>query len=171
MTRLSLIIILVLGLGSCNNLDSGKSDSGQTNKNATIKPFEFIVINSDYSSAYAIGYKLTEKELSIVFHGGLVGDKDSIIFRRALQTSDTLLQLSNIDVKNLKEDYTNPCVCDGSQISVAFKKDNIEKYIHLSNYYEENIGKAIELINSLSPPKYKIWYDKKELLEEMTRCK
>jgi len=135
-----------------------------------IKPFEIKVYDSDYSMAYSKIFKLTEKELCIVFHGDLVGEKDSVIFKKELSTSDTLLQLSNIDIRNLKEHYENPCIEDGSQIYVSVKMDSVIKNVQLSNYYEENIGKAIELVNSLTPKEHTIWYDKKILLAQMEQC-
>jgi hypothetical protein len=58
-----------------------------------------------------------------------------------------------------------------SQITVILKKREKIKRIHLANYYRDDIGLIIELINSLTPKEYEIVYDKKELLESMSRCK
>lgn len=51
------------------------------------------------------------------------------------------------------------------------KKDNRQKQVQLSNFYQPDIGIAIELINKLVPKKHIIWYDKKILMQEMLDCK
>jgi len=70
----------------------------------------------------------------------------------------------------LKEDYANLCIDDGSQITVTLKKDGKKKSVRLSNYYHDDIGKIIYLVNSLVPEKYKVWYDKQRLIDDYARC-
>ena len=60
---------------------------------------------------------------------------------------------------------------DGSQVTVKLNKDHKSKLVHLSNYYQADIGLGIELINSLTPKKYKIWYDKERLRKGQENCK
>jgi hypothetical protein len=135
------------------------------------KPFELTVYDADYSMAYAIQYVLTDKDLKIIFKGELEGEKDSTLFKTNLQPSETLSKLSNINIDSLKEYYSNPCILDGSQVTVKLNKDNKTKTVHLSNYYQADIGLAIELINSLTPKEYKIWYDKVTLIKDQENCK
>lgn len=136
-----------------------------------IKPFKLIVHNSDYSMAYALKYVLTNKSLEIIFKGQLEGEKDSVIFKNTLQANKELKKISNMNIDSLQEYYSNPCIRDGSQITVEFKKGFKNKMIHLSNYYQPDIGLAIELINSLASKEYKIWYDKETLIRDQEKCK
>jgi hypothetical protein len=114
---------------------------------------------------------LSSKELKIIFKSDLEGEKDSVLFSRTLQPSDTLEKISNINLDSLKEYYTNDCIQDGSQLTITFKINGNDKIVHLSNYYQEDIGKIVNLTNSLVADKYKIWYDKKELTDSYLNCK
>ncbi len=129
------------------------------------------VYDADYSMAYVFQYILTDKNLEIIFKGELEGEKDSTLFKIDLQPNETLNKLSNINLDGLQKRYSNPCMMDGSQVTVKLSKDNKTKTVHLSNYYQADIGLAIELINSLTPKKYKIWYDKTTLLKDQENCK
>ena len=136
-----------------------------------IKPFKLTLYNSNYSLAYNLKYVLTDHDLQITFKGELEGDKDSTLFRVALKPSSALQKLSNIDFSGLKEYYQNPCIRDGSQIMVEVDKDFKNKSIQLSNFYQKDIGLAIEFINRSTPKKFKIWYDKALLLKAQQECK
>ncbi len=160
-------IVLLLVLLSCSNNKTEAQAKNETN----IKPFTASILNSFYAEAYSVKTVLTEKELKIILKSDLVGAKDTIVFSRLLQPSDTLRLISEININELKDHYENPCIDDGSQITVVIKKGNKIKNVHLSNYYEENIGKIIYLANSLVPEKYKIRYDKERLLAAYNRCK
>jgi len=88
-----------------------------------------------------------------------------------LETDETLVKLSNINIDSLKKYYSNPCIRDGSQVIIKITKGRKSKVIQLDNYYQPDIGLAIELINSLVPEKYKIWYDKATLIRDLEKCK
>jgi hypothetical protein len=144
----------------------------QTNEQKSyIKPFTASIINSNYAAAYSVVTVLNEKELKIIFRSGLVGARDTTVFAKALQLTDTLRQISEINLGQLKDYYANPCIDDGSQVTIVIKKDNKKKAVHLGNYYQEDIGKIIYLVNSLVPEKYKVWYDKETLIADYKRCK
>ncbi|GEM_PF-1822620 len=147
---------------------------GQTSnqeKKINIKKFQAIITNSNYAMAYSIQILLNEKQIKIIGRSGLEGGKDTVLFSQALRPSDTLQQISNININKLRSYYSNPCIEDGSQISVVLKKDSQTKSVHLSNYYQEEIGKIIYLTNSLVPEKYKVWYNKDQLIADYNRCK
>jgi hypothetical protein len=162
-----LYILTITALVSCGSKNQDNVDRPETND---LNPFELTITDYDYSMAYGLQYVLTEKDLKIIFKGELEGEKDTILFSTDLQVNETLRTLANLDLDNLKGHYNNPCIDDGSQISVDFKKDNKTKAVYLSNYYQKDIGIAIELINGLTPKKYKIWYDKNELLQDQKDC-
>jgi hypothetical protein len=160
MTRIITILIIFI-FASC----------GQTYENNKIKPFEIVVYNSDYSMAYSHKYVLTEKDLKIIYKSEIEGEKDSTVFKTDLKPNENLVKLSEINIDSLKAYYSNPCIADGSQIFIKLSKDNKTKTVQLSNYYLAEIGLAIELINDLTPEKYRIRYDKATLLEEQKNCK
>ena len=159
----------MLTLLSCTD----SKTNGQSNskfESSTIKPFEATILNSDYSMAYSLLTILTNNQLKIIFKSDLVGEKDSVLFSKSLQPSDTLRQISNINLDSLKEYYSNDCISDGSQVTVTLKKNGKEKSVHLSNFYQDDVGKIIYLINSLVAEKYKVWYDREKLIADYKRC-
>lgn len=143
---------------------TGKKNSGDSSS------FSVVIVDGFYAEAYSIVTELTDKNLKIIFRSDLEDEKDKTVFYKDLPLSDTLQQISKIDLHELKDYYTNPCVHDGSQVTIIFKKDNTKKVVHVSNFYQEEVGKVIYLINSLVPKKYKIWYDKEELIADYKRC-
>jgi hypothetical protein len=97
-------------------------------------------------------------------------EKDTILFKLKLHPTDTLKLISEINLANLKNYYSNNCIDDGSQINVVLKKDNEIKSVQLDNYYQDDIGTIIYFVNSLVPVKYKIWYDKERLISDYKNC-
>ena len=164
MTRI-LSILIVITLISCG-LEQ-KDDKAET---IDLKPFELTVTEWGGAMAGGLQYVLTEKDLKIVFKTELEGRTDKIIFTTELQPDEALKILSNLNIDSLKEYYDNWCISDGSQISVSLNKDNKTKTVHLSNFYHEDIGPAIRLINTLTPEEYEIWYDKEVLIREQKEC-
>ena len=162
------LIIVTLLFCTSNNVNGQNIIN---TKSSIIEPFQATILNSDYSMAYSILTILTNNELKIVFKSDLIGEKDSVLFAKSLQSSDTLRQISKINLDSLQEYYSNDCISDGSQLTVTFKKNGIEKAIHLSNFYQDDIGKIIYLINSLVADKYKVWYDKEKLIADYKMCK
>ncbi len=166
------ILILAILLSCAEKPKEAKLDS--------VKPFSFSICDYDYSMAYAIRYILTENELMIVLLDEVEQDsleatqkseKTNILFDSLLLPSETLRKLSEININKLEKRYNNPCIMDGTQIMVNLTKDGKTKDVQLSNYYQPDIGLAIELVNSLTPKKYKIYYDKDALLKKMAECK
>lgn len=161
------LYILFLSCSISNNREQSKD----VNKNTKLTPFEVKLVNSDYSTRHSLLFILTEKELKVISKDDEVGKSDSLVLNKRLQQSDTLQQISNINIRGLQDYYYNECIKDGLQITLTIKKDNTQKSIHVSNYYQEDIGKIIYLINSIVPSKYKIWYNKEKLLGDNKRCK
>ena len=81
------------------------------------------------------------------------------------------LHISEININSLKQRYQNNCIEDGSQITIVLKKNGNTKAVHLSNYYQEDVGKIIYLTNALLPEKFKVWYNKEKLIEDLKNCK
>jgi len=157
-----------------------KPSSGNVVPPIKIAPFEFSLVDYNYSLAYNVRYILTEKELIILYGDELerpdgkitlLEKKNNVLLDTILPPSEDLLRLSRIDLDSLKSLYSNDCISDGMQLMVQFKKDNKEKKIRIRNYHQPEIGSAIETINSIVPEKYKIHYDKNSLIKEMEECK
>lgn len=147
------------------NVAAAKSDSLQPSL------FKIIVCKEDFSMAYGLQYILTDKSLEIIFKAGLKDEKDTSLFNMNLKPQVALSELARVNIDSLKSQYSNPCVMDGSQILFYLAKNGKSKTVYLSNYYQADVGLAIQLINQLVPEKYKIWYDKVELLGMQANCK
>ncbi len=79
MTTTILAILIILTQLSCTDSFSNsqaKKNSGEFN----IKPFKVEIINSNYSMAYSVITILTNEQLQIIFRGGIIGEKDSVLF-------------------------------------------------------------------------------------------
>jgi hypothetical protein len=100
--------------------------------------------------------------------------KDSVYFRKALTKAEKELFSKiekRIELNNLKESYNNFCIIDGMILSFSFESSKFSKDVTVSNYYNETIAFVIELVNKMTPKKYKLWYDKKVLLKQQNDCK
>jgi hypothetical protein len=162
---------------SCTN---EKQPSQRISPPVEITPFEFSVIDYNYSLAYNIRYILTEKALMILYGDEferdegrftLIEKRNNVLLDAILSPAEDLLKLSQINIDILKASYSNDCVKDGMQSGVKFKKGSKEKRVKISNYHQPEIGHAIEIINNIVPKEYRIHYDKKSLIEMMERCK
>lgn len=157
--------MIVLSFFLCSTI----SAVGQTY--TSIEEFEITVSSFNFPMRPFGKVVLKTNELTILKEIRLGKDKDSILFTVKLKPSDTLKIISEINLDSLKNYYSNNCIDDGSQISVLLKKDNTVKSVMLDNYYQNDIGTIIYFINSIVPAKYKIWYDKKQLLADYKNCK
>lgn len=81
------------------------------------------------------------------------------------------LLLSKVKADTLRTIYTNMCIIDGCILHFCFEWPDKKMSSTVSNYYLEKMVPVIEFVNSIVPKEYRIWYDKKTLLEEMKGCK
>jgi hypothetical protein len=157
--------------GSVNN--NNKND---TTGNKLV-PFELTVEDADYSMSQTFIYKISESKIEIFSRSDInivgmrKGENIDTVYKADLEGNATLKKLSNINVDNLQDGYLNRCIMDGSQVTVKLHKDGKSRTVHLSNYYQSDIGLLIELVNTLTPKEYKIWYDKDTLLKGQEGCK
>jgi len=120
--------------------------------------------------AYSILYKLTDEKLTITFRGELENEKDSILYSTTELPRKDVRKLSKINVDSLSVLYSNPCISDGDIKSFEFKKNGISKSVTLQNYYHTELSPAIEIINEIVPEKYKMYFDKTDLIENLKNC-
>jgi hypothetical protein len=130
-----------------------------------IKPFQLDIEYFTLFSGAKIS--LTREKIIII---DIMKNSDSIAFLRNVNYSDTLQKISEIDIRALNDYYSNFCVDDGISITIKYKRDEYLKTVLLENYYQKEIAKIIYYVNSLIPDKYRIWYDKKELISEYEKC-
>jgi len=169
------LILPILIFTSCRQKTEKINDKNKVTSTkysgSDIKPFKLTVLNSNYSLGYATKYVLTEQNLQITCKRESKNENDSTLFTVELVPSYALQKVSTINTNSLQEYYANPCIKDGSQLTVIFEKDHKSKTIQLSNFYQADIGQAIEFINSLTSEEYKIWYDKARLLKAQEDCR
>lgn len=139
-------------------------------KSSAIEPFEISISDYNYSLAYSVRYKLTDKNLKITFRGELENEKDSIIYFTNNLPKKELKKISRIDIDDLKERYKTDCIADGDIKIFHFKKQGKNKRIQVNNYYQKDLSRALELINKIVPEKFEIYHNKAELLAGQKWC-
>src|SRR5690606_23504751 len=92
-------------------------------KSDPIEPFELSVTDYDYSLAYSILYRLTEKKLTITFREELENEKDSILYETDDLPRKEIRELSKITLDSLGVLYSNPCIADGDIKVYRFTKN------------------------------------------------
>ena len=99
--------------------------------------------------------------------------RDSVYYRKALNQVEKEI-VSRIEKRigqdSLKESYNNFCIIDGLILSFSFESAVFSKDVTVSNYYNETIAFVVNLVNRISPKKYKLWYDKAILLTDQKNC-
>ena len=177
--RQTLEILSIFICFSCGQIVSGSVNNNNKDDTAGNKlvPFELTVEDADYSMSQTSIYKISENKIEIFSRSDInivgmrKGENIDTVYKADLEGNATLKKLSNINLDNLQDGYLNRCIMDGSQLTVKLQKDGKSKTVHVSNYYQSDIGFIIELINTLTPKKYKIWYNKGTLLKGQEDCK
>ena len=137
----------------------------------SIESFQVSIINAEYLSNYSVNIYLTNKDLKVILKSKLMESNDTTLFYTTLPYSDTLKAIGKTKLDTLKTHYSNPCMDDGSELTIILKKNKHSKTIHLSNFYQEEIGKIIYLVNALLPKKSQVLYNKEKLIADYKRCK
>jgi hypothetical protein len=138
--------------------------------NKPVEPFELTIVDYNYSLAYAVLYKITNKDLTVSFRGELENEKVKTLFTTTELSKRSIRKLSNINIDSLSVLYSTACIRDGNIKSIRFTKKGKSKLVQLENYYHAELGSAIELINGIVPEKYKINFNKNKLIEKMEKC-
>ena len=171
-----LSFLILFACGQVANKSANDKTKNVTPENKCI-PFELTVEDADYSMSQTFIYKISNNKIEIFSRsdvnivGMRKGQNIDTVFESNLKCNATLKKLSNINLDNLQDTYFNHCIMDGSQVTVKLYKGDKSKKVYLSNYYQSEIGLLIELVNNLTPKKYKIWYDKSTLLKGQEDCK
>ncbi len=164
-------IVLMIALGLWSTPCSQESGEPSRSEVKTSQ-FQLSLRDTDYSMARTRIYQLTNDQLAITV-GGLQRDQDNLVFKHEFDSEETarvVRLLDSIDFEGLKEQYSNDCMDDGSQILLDFRRDTLERSIHLSNYYLVEVARIVEFANSIAPKHLEIWYDRERLLKALERC-
>lgn len=163
------IIALILSFGIFLTISCKKKTSEKLNEKRNNK-FELLVSDYNYSLAYSVVYKITNENLTITFSGELENEKDSIIYSTNKIPKDKIGKISELNIENLNENYSNGCIDDGDIKTFQINKNGKTKFVSLQNYYHPELSPVIETINGIIPKKYKMHLDKDKLIEEMKNC-
>lgn len=68
--------------------------------------------------------------------------------------------LTENHIESFKSSYSNPKVKDGTVISFSLKVNNVVKEIFVANYYINELGELVKIINNSVPNGYLISYKK-----------
>jgi hypothetical protein len=139
-------------------------------KSEKIDPFELSIADYNYSMAYSVLYKLTDKKLTITFQGELENEKDSLLYTTTDLPYEAIKKISQIKIDSLGVLYSNPCISDGDIKLYIFNKNGIKKKIQVENYYHNELSPAIEIINDIVPQNFKIYHNKERLIKNLEKC-
>ncbi len=165
-----IILMMVLGFWATPCSQEGQKPS---HSEAQTSQFQLSLQDTDHSMARIRIYRLTNDQLSITV-GRLQHDQDELVFRHEFDGEEkarVARLLDSIDFEGLKERYSNDCMDDGSQILLHFRRDTLERSVHLSNYYLDEVARIVEFENSIAPKHLEIWYNRERLLKAFERCK
>lgn len=157
------VLPVILLLGGCSNDRRAIPEPGRP----MIESFQFSIRNNGMIKSEIYETIITEKHIRVIQGAG----NDTLKFMTPIQYSDSLNSISEISLASLDSLYSNDCIADGLQLTAVINKEDSSKTVHISNFYQPDIGRAIEYINTYVPEKFQINYDKKQLEEEYIRCK
>ena len=149
-------------LAACSNDRSETPAPGSP----MIESFQYSIRNSGMIRSEIFETILTEKHIRVIQGDG----DDALQFSTPILYSDTLNRISEMNLSTMDSLYSNVCIADGIQLTAVLKKGDSTKTVHISNFYQPDIGLAIEYINAYVPEKFRITYDKKQLEEEYIKC-
>ncbi len=143
-------------------------------------PFRFWVSQVDKAEWYRATYEVTQNSLLIkegsydFIYIARNYPEDKKVFKKRFTKSERAM-LDSLGKKlltdTIKEYYWNRCIIDGLIVSFDFEWTGAEKQSTLENYYTDKLAGVIAFINRVSPKKYRIWYNKEELVAEQEKCK
>jgi hypothetical protein len=148
---------LSLSILSCGGDENESFEGGDELK----REFSVEIYDSDYSQASSRKYRLASSSLQIVLLSGVVGEGDSIVYERLLSKQEKLEVkefVTAFPLTTLQNTYVTPAMSDGDQKVFVFAVGKIKKQVKVANYYQEDLGALINLMNGLVPNEFKISY-------------
>lgn len=158
-TRLIILIISFLyffqaeACKPVRNENTLKSPNSKISDSDSIKSFT-IVINNYYFGRVRVQTILTADSLETT-HDDLNGKKTSEA--RPLRSDETKKMkqlLSGFPLERLEEKYINDRVKDGINIGFDISINSSHKRIFVSNYYQDDLGKLVDVIRPMLKEDY-----------------
>jgi len=129
------------------------------------KKYLISIRDINYSMAYSHIYNINNDNIKVVFHGGLVGERDSLIFDKKLSQSETnifIKLLSSIPLSKLKDNYSDPWILDGDRKVVELSIGKLNKTINIENAYQKDMDTLFKAVNRVIPKNIMIYYVKRK---------
>jgi hypothetical protein len=133
---------------------------------STIQSFQIRVMNNSFVQSESPVILLTETNIRVLKGQGA----DSLQFIIPVGFSDTLSRISEISPLALNKIYSNDCIADGLQLTVVLTKGDTTQTVHINNFYQPDLGIAIEYLNAHVPEKFRILYDRNQLEADYKKC-
>ena len=143
-----------------------KPSQGRVNQ-SSIQSFRLSISNSSFVATEAPVIILTEKNIRVLKGIGA----DSLQFISPIGYSDTLSRISELSPLSLDSTYSNDCIADGLQLSVIYSKGDTIRHVQIRNFYQPDLGNALEFLNVHLPEKFRIVYDRQQLEADYEKCK
>ena len=126
------------------------------------EPFSVTVIDSYLKASYSMIYLLDKDEIKVIYSGNLEDETDSVVYVKELTETEKRKVANlflNFPLKDLKEKYIDSNVLDGSQKIFDISIGRVNRQIQILNYYQSDIGKLVDFINTLVTIEHRIKYD------------
>jgi hypothetical protein len=96
---------------------------------------------------------------------------DSLLFQKTESVAE-LKQQRMISLSHFQQDrYANTCIEDGQVFTLIFRNsDSTLRKVSFQNYYHNDLGQLVRLLNSQVGSVYKISYDKEVILRMVADC-
>lgn len=142
-----IFVFLMLVLIMSVNLKTGEKNIEQD-----IKKFKIEIIKY-YFGRENIYITITPDEI-ICETAKKLNRKNYSIFKREMtegEKADLINFLADFPINDLKDNYYNKGVKDGTQLGFIIKIDDIEKNINVANYYIVELGELVDEVIKLLP--------------------
>jgi hypothetical protein len=153
-SRYVLPLLALLALAGC-------SSHGGAQPRSQPQPVSLQVQDWRSVSGYAYYFEVKDDRLEIVQHDDY-GTPPKIVRSRTLSAGDrqSLAEaVAAAKVDTLPDHYTDPNIIDGQAVRFAFHwQDGKQRKIELVNQYPAQLNALVNVLNSWSPPKYRIRY-------------
>jgi hypothetical protein len=118
-------------------------------KNMNTK-YSIAVWNYNYSMAYTMYYHIDNDSLVVKRLSGIKEEKDSVLIERKINKDEQKVFidfLSSQKIFTLKNKYSNPLVDDGDRKKIVVRFGSRTKTLEVTNFYQKDIGRLIDIIN------------------------
>jgi hypothetical protein len=133
----------------------------------TSKSFELTLVTYNHAERIFAGtteYIITSNRIRVKNFGFGEQKGKAVFSKRLTPTKQSIIELSNLKLDTLDDNYTNWCVMltSGTEYMISFERGGSTKNINLHHYYLKPIADLIALINENLPKKLQVGYVSKD---------